>query len=170
MGAEQHEEQDPNAKWGAYGDTILRFEGPPLLTIDLRRRLDSRTREALRPLGLARPFAVLTAENPNGENPEDAPSGRIAEKREERNERRTSRLERELRRSGVEFAPVDGTAPDGSYRERCVAAVMPQGDAVRLARRLDQLALFWYDGSDFWLLPAETEATPERLPREPGPE
>ena len=166
MSARPKEEE----KWGSYGDTVLEFGGPPMLAIDLRRSLEARTRDAIRALGLVEPFAVLTAENPNGENPEDAPSGRAAEARAQRNERRMSRLEQELRRGDVAFAAVDGTAPDGSYRERCVAAMMPQAAAVALAKRLDQLALFWYDGETFWLLPADTDAEPERLPRGEAPE
>jgi len=157
-------------KWGAYGDTILRFPGPPVTCIDLRRPLDEGTRGAIRALGLDGPFAVLTAENPSGENPEDAPSERSAEKRERANDRRVSRLERALEEAGIRFAPVDGSAPDGGYRERCVAAMMPRRDAVSLAKRLDQLALFWYDRRDFWLLPAEADAEAERLPRENPPE
>lgn len=155
------------AKWGSYGETLLEFRGPPALRIDLRRPLDDAARDAMRTLGLVGTFAVLTAENPAGRNPEDAPTGRAAEQREERNERRASRLEQALTMAEVPFVAVDGSAPDGSYRERCVAAMMPQREAVDLARRLDQLALFWYDGRDFWLLPAEADAEPERLPREP---
>ena len=36
-------------------------------------------------------------------------------------------------------------------------------------RRLEQLALFWFDGETFWLLPAEASQSPTRLPvaREP---
>lgn len=153
-------------KWGSYGDTVLEFPGPPRLRIDLRRPLDDAAREALRTMGLDGAFAVLTAENPAGQNPEDAPTGRAAGEREARNERRTSRLEQALDEAGVAFIPADGSAPDGSYRERCVAAVMPRREAVELARRLDQLALFWFDGRDFWLLPAEADAEPERLPRD----
>ena len=163
-------EEGTEEKWGSYGETVLEFPGPPALRIDLRRPLDDAARTAMRGLGLHGTFAVLTAENPAGQNPEDAPSERAAEQREERNERRTSRLEQALATAAVPFVAVDGSAPDGTYRERCVAAVMPQRDAVELARRLDQLALFWFDGRDFWLLPAEADAEPERLPRDTRPE
>jgi hypothetical protein len=158
-------EEKTDEKWGSYGETVLEFPGPPALRIDLRRPLDDVAREAVRRLGLHGTFAVLTAENPAGQNPEDAPSKDAAEQREARNERRTSRLEQALAEAGVSFVAVDGSAPDGSYRERCVAAPMPRREAVELARRLDQLALFWFDGRDFWLLPAEADAEPERLPR-----
>lgn len=162
-GARHEDEEDE--KWSAYHATILEFCGPPPVSVDLRDPVDDDVRARIRSLGIDAPFAVLTAENPNGENPEDAPSEGAARRREERNERRVSRLEQALAAAGVRFALVDGTAPDGSYRERCVAAMMPQADAVALAKRLDQLALFWFDGRDFWLLPAEADARPERLPR-----
>jgi hypothetical protein len=41
---------------------------------------------------------------------------------------------------------------------------MPRDDAVALARELAQLALFWYDGKRFWLLPAEADDAPRTLP------
>jgi hypothetical protein len=151
-------------KWDAYTNTILEFYGPDPLRVDLRRPVAQETIAALRERGLDRPFAVLTAENPCGENVEDEPSGREAATLEERNERRTTALETDLWRSGVRFALVDGVAPDGSYRERCVAVLLPQEEAVRLAGRFGQLALFWYDGWAFWLLPALAEKTVQRLP------
>ena len=168
MTSERTTREKTDEKWDAYHHTVLEFCGPPALRVDLRRPLDEATRDGIRTLGLDGPFAVLTAENPEGENPEDVPSERAAERLEERNERRVSRLERGLTDAGVPFAPVDGSAPDGRYRERCVAALMPRQEAVELARRLDQLALFWYDGTDFWLMPAEADAEPERLPRGGG--
>jgi hypothetical protein len=68
----------------------------------------------------------------------------------------------------VPFVRVDGVAPDGSYRERCVALLVPAEEGVALARRFDQLALFTFDGEAFWLLPAEVGAPPKRLPAAPG--
>ncbi len=156
---------DEDAKWDAYPHTVLEFCGPPTLRVDLRRPLSDVARRAIAALALGGPFAVLTAENPGGENPEDAPSERRAEMIEAGNERRTSALQRELEQRGVRHAPVDGMAPDGAYREHCLAVALPRVEAVALARRLDQLALFWFDGHDFWLLPAEADAEPERLPR-----
>ena len=41
---------------------------------------------------------------------------------------------------------------------------MAREEAVALARRFGQLALFWYDGWAFWLLPALAEKTVQRLP------
>lgn len=152
-------------KWKQYPNTVLEFDGSPALRIDLRQPVTVAARDGLRRLGLTGPFAVLTAENPCGENVEDAPTDRQADAREERNERRTSRLENALVRDGTAFALVDGVSPDGSYREHCLAILLPEADAVELARQLEQLALFWFDGDAFWLLPAEAEQPPTRLPR-----
>jgi hypothetical protein len=38
---------------------------------------------------------------------------------------------------------------------------------MRLALAERQLALFWYDGTGFWLMPAEADGTPQRLPKRP---
>jgi hypothetical protein len=152
-------------KWSAYANTVLEFAGPPRLSIDLRQPIGDPIRRALARLGLSSSFAVLTAENPRGSNPEDAPTPLAEERREENNEQRVGALDRSLEQSGVAFVPVDGVAPDGSYRERCVAVCLPRNEATELARRLEQLALFWFDGGDFWLMPAALGEDPERLPR-----
>ena len=155
---------DEREKYDQYPNTILEFLGPPVERVDLRVPLTTATRELVKRVGPGERFAVLTAENPCGENVEDAATARQADAREERNERRTGRLEDELDRRGVPYSAVDGVSPDGSYRERCLAIALPRGEAVELARRLEQLALFWYDGSAFWLLPAEVDQEPIRLP------
>jgi hypothetical protein len=152
-------------KWGAYADTVLEFLGPPVLRIDLRDPVRDEGRAALAALGLERPFAVFTAENPDGANAEDAPAPAVEERKARENERRQSALERALVEAAIPFALVDGVAPDGSYREHCVAAVMPREAAAALAERLRQLALFWWDGGSFWLLPGKADEEPERLPR-----
>jgi Protein of unknown function (DUF3293) len=153
-----------SGKYDAYPETVLEFVDSPVARIDLRRPLGRDERATLRRLHLDRPFAILTAENPRGENPEDEPSAREAARREDRNERRTDTLERDLERRGVPWLRVDGVSPDRSYREHCVAVVLPRAEASALARRYDQLALFWFDGDAFWLLPAKAEEAPRRLP------
>ena len=153
-----------SSKLAEYPETVLEFADPAPLTVDLRVPLATSTRRALAAIGLGAPFAVLTAENPHGENAEDAPTAGEEAAREVSNERRMSRLERELAARGVTHRHVDGVAPDGSYRERCVAAVLPRDEAVELARRFGQLALFWFDGDRFWLMPAEAGGEPRALP------
>ena len=42
---------------------------------------------------------------------------------------------------------------------------MNQQQALALARELEQVAIFWFDGSRFWILGAIVGADPVRLPR-----
>lgn len=151
-------------KWRAYPNTILEFETAPPLRIDLRERLEGDARAALASAGLGSAFAVFTAENPVGDNAEDAPTSGVERAKERANEGREGSLEQDLRERGVSYVRVDGVSPDGKYREHCVATLMAREEAVTLARRFGQLALFWYDGWAFWLLPALAEKTVQRLP------
>lgn len=152
-------------KWKRYPETVLDFQPAGGGTIDLRRPLDERVRAALREIGLTEPFAVVTAENPCGENAEDEPTAADEAEQRRANAARSDRLERELAAAGHHFVRVDGVAPDGDYREHAVAVVMPRAQAVALARRYRQVAIFWYDGRDFWLVGAMTDHEAERLPR-----
>ncbi|MHB1071908.1 MAG: DUF3293 domain-containing protein [Gemmatimonadaceae bacterium] len=149
-----------------YPNTILEFfpaTAPPL-RVDLRRRLDGDTRDAIAQLGLGDAFAVFTAENPDGNNAEDEPTRAAEVARERGNARRQRALEEALRETGVPWLRVDGVAPTGEYREHCVAVAIPCHDAAALAERLRQLALFWYDGTRFWLLPAKASEEAVKLP------
>ena len=150
-------------KYHAYTQTILDLPGVPDGRIDLRRPIGAPERAALAHVGLDRPFAVFTAENPLGDNDEDAPSPDEEARREAENDGYLAALVAELGGS-VPFVRVDGVAPDGSYRERCVAVLLPREEAVALAGRYAQLALFWFDGEAFWLVPAEADEPPRRLP------
>ena len=82
-------------KWAQYPCTILEFAPPDRLRIDLRRPLGAPERATLAALGLDRPFAVLTAENPMGENAEDEPT----ETQEAATERRNAARRRCVPRS-----------------------------------------------------------------------
>jgi hypothetical protein len=151
-------------KWNAYPETILEFPGPGA-RIDLRRPITDADRGELQRRGLHRPFAVITAENPCGLNAEDAESEKEAEIREEKNRKRMSDFAAILDRERVPHQRVDGVSPDGSYREHSLAVVIDHERAVQLARQLEQLAIFWFDGTDFWLVAAELSRAPEKLPR-----
>lgn len=152
-------------KWAQYPCTILEFAPPERLRIDLREPLGAAERAVLASLGLDRPFAVLTAENPLGENAEDKPTPAAEAATGLRNAARSSALEAELRKSGIEFQPCDGVAPDGEYREHGVAVVLPREQAVMLARRFGQLAIFWFDGRNFSLVGAVARNAAEKLPK-----
>jgi hypothetical protein len=155
------DEAERQDSYQAYPETVLTFEGGPRL--DLRRPLGSEERRDLARLELGPSFAVLTAENPGGDSPEHLGADQAAE-RDRENIRRTLRLEERLAREGVPFRRVEGTAPDGSHRERCVAVAMSREAAERLAGTKDQVALFWYDGERFWLWPAQVAEEPRALP------
>jgi hypothetical protein len=159
----EHEE-----KWRLYPNTLLQFPECDAAPIDLRRPLQDRDRELLRDLGLEHPFGILTAENPCGLNTEDAASEKQAEVRERKNRERMRQLVETLNARHLHYLMVDGVSPDGDYREHSVAVAAERDECIALARELDQLAIFWYDGHDFWLYPAEIEEEPVRLP--PAPE
>ncbi len=160
-------ERGDDAPYHDYPDTILEFfagDGDPL-RVDLRRPLDDAARRAITQLGLGDGFAIFTAENPDGANAEDAPTSAAEAARERENARRQRALEDALRERGVAWLRVDGVAPTGDYREHCVAVAIARDDAAALAERLRQLALFWYDGTTFWLLPAKADEDAMQLPR-----
>lgn len=157
MGTEREREE----RFEDHPATVLAFEGGP--RVDLRWRPTPEERRALAALELGPAFVVLTAENPGGQPPEAASADEVAAWQRE-NVRRTLRFEEHLARAGLPFRRVDGSAPDGSHRERCVAVALPRDEAARLARERDQVALFWYDGQRFWPWPAEAEAAPRPLP------
>ncbi|HET9636397.1 MAG TPA: DUF3293 domain-containing protein, partial [Gemmatimonadaceae bacterium] len=81
------------------------------------------------------------------------------------NEKRRRDLNDRLTKSGYRFVEVDACSPDRSHCECSVAVVMPQDDAVALAKELEQVAIFWFDGERFWIVGAMVEADPLMLPR-----
>src|SRR5689334_10714970 len=83
-------------KWDAYAETILEFQGPPIVAVDLRAPLEAPGRRAIRSLVGGERFAVFTAENPAGRNVEDAASDAEEARRAERNAQRRRQLEGEL--------------------------------------------------------------------------
>ena len=151
-------------KWDEYPNTVLEFLVPGNPRIDLRRPVGGAERETLRALGLDRAFAVLTAENPWGENAEDKPTDTAEAAAERRNVERRRRLEQELRDAGVPFVWCDGVAPDGEYREHGVAALLARDRAVALATAYKQLAIFWFDGRAFVLVGAVAKKPDRPLP------
>ena len=163
---------DPESreKWRAYPNTVLTFAAPAPLRIDLRQPLDDDQRRALAAAGWSNAFAVLTAENPRGDNTDDEPTGSQAARNERANRERRHTLHETLAARHVRARDVEGSAPDGSYTERCVAIDVPLQGAVELARDFDQLAIFWFDGSRFWLVPAKATERPVPLPGGPAEE
>ncbi len=146
------EEHDPD--WSKYPETILRFSGEPTVAIDLRTVLNEQTFAELRRIGLDGAFAVMTAFDPRGENLSA-----------EENRRRSDELDERLRRLGMHFVRVDACSPDGAHCECSVAVKIPKEQAVRLAIEFEQVAIFWFDGRQFWIVGAMMPADPMMLPR-----
>lgn len=143
---------DPD--WPRYPETILTFSTTPPVEIDLRLPLGEEALSRLRVAGLDKPFAIMTAFDPRGENLS-----------REENEARRRELDGRLAASKWKFVHVDCCSPDRSHCECSVAVVMPQEEAVRLARELEQVAIFWFDGRQFWIVGALVETDPLMLPR-----
>jgi hypothetical protein len=88
-------------------------------------------RGVFRRLGIDGPFAVLTAENPEGANAEDQPTPRDEARQERANTVRTRTLAAALEAADVDWVPVTGTAPtaptrSGAWRCACRCAT-PSG-------------------------------------------
>ena len=146
---EQHD-----SDWPRYPETILSFSTKPEVEIDLRKTPSERALADLTAAGFGQPFAVLTAFDPRGRDLSA-----------EENDKRRRELDARLTAEGYKFANVDACSPDRSHCECSVAALMPQEKAITLARELEQVALFWFDGSRFWILGGIVESDPLMLPR-----
>jgi Protein of unknown function (DUF3293) len=146
------DQYDPD--WPRYPETILHFSTSPPVKIDLRAVPSERDLARLAAAGLGAPFAVLTAFDPRGENLSS-----------EENESRQRELADRLRSAEAKFVEVDACSPDGKHCERSVAVLMSQDEAIAVARDLEQVAIFWFDGRRFWILGALVEADPLMLPR-----
>lgn len=137
-------------RWSRYPETVLHFTD---VTVDLRVRVEQPVKDGLAALGLDRPFGVLTAYNPRGvDTPEDE------------NARLKKELEAELSSSGDFFIELDACSPDKSHCECSVALVADRCRVIEIAKRWQQIAIFWFDGHHFWIYGAISEADPIRLP------
>ena len=146
------EQHDPD--WRRYPETILSFFTQPTVEIDLRRIPSEGTLAKLEAAGFRQPFAVLTAFDPGGRDLSPA-----------ENEKRRRDLDRRLTAEGYRFTHVDACSPDRSHCEGSIAVVMPQEKAIDLARELEQVAIFWFDGKRFWILGVMLKTDPIVLPR-----
>ena len=80
------------------------------------------------------------------------------------NHLRTAILQTELERLAAPHVPVQACSSDGSHCEASFAVGLGLTDAVALAARHDQLAIFWFDGISFWIVPARSNGAWLRLP------
>jgi len=140
-------------RWSSYPETVLYFSGDPQVMVDLRVDVLPALRGGLAALGLDREFAVLTAFNPRGVDVSEA-----------ENNRRMKELEAELTSSGDSFVRVDACSPDRSHCECSVALSAEFDRAIDIAKRWEQVAIFWFDGQSFWIYGAIESIEPVRLP------
>jgi hypothetical protein len=146
------DQHDPD--WPHYPETILSFSTRPVVEIDLRKIPSKRALSQLDAAGFGQPFAILTAFDPRGQD-----LSRVE------NEKRKRELDERLTAGGYRFAHVAACSPDRSHCEPSVAVVMLQDQAIDLARELEQVGIFWFDGTRFWILGAIAESDPLLLPR-----
>jgi hypothetical protein len=146
------DQHDPD--WPRYPETILSFSTRPAVEIDLREIPARRVLAHLETAGFGQPFAILTAFDPRGRDLSPA-----------ENEKRKRELDERLTALGYKFVQVDACSPDRTHCECSVAVVMPQEQAIDLAREMEQVAIFWFDGKRFWILGAVVESDPLMLPR-----
>ncbi len=143
--------------WGDFPNTILHFLGPSAPRIDLRVPVSPESVRALTDLGLGPTFGILTAQNRMGVSQPRADNTKLATK-----------LHRDVETKRVPFALVDACSPDHSHCEQSIAVTMQVSEVIELARKYDQLAIFWFDGHAFWIVPARSCQARLRLPIKRG--
>ena len=146
------DQHDPD--WPKYPETVLQFSTSPPIEIDLRRPVIPEAIAQLRKMGLDSPFAIMTAYDPRGQDLSA-----------DENETRRKKLNDRLSANGYRFVQVDCCSPDLAHCECSVAVAMPQDAALDLARELEQVAIFWFDGERFWILGAIVDTDALALPR-----
>jgi hypothetical protein len=146
-------DEDETDVWGDFPETVLYFHGPEPLTVDLRAQVTAHQREEFIKLGLEHSFGILTAQDPRGKT-----------QSADRNAHLAMNLQQELTAARTHYVVVDACSPDHSHCEASVAVLLSQKAMVALACRYDQLAIFWFDGTRFWIVPALANAPPLSLP------
>lgn len=146
------DQRDPD--WPRYPETVLSFATQPPVEIDLRKIPPDSALAKLKAAGFGEPFAIVTAFDPEGKNLSPT-----------ENEQRKRELDRKLSAAGYSFVQVESCSPDRSHCEASVAVTMPRKHALELAREMQQVAIFWFDGQRFWILGATVESDPLMLPR-----
>ena len=81
-----------------------------------------------------------------------------------RNARRQRALSRHLADTLV-MGPVWGSDPDECWQEASLLLHIPQGEAIRLAARFGQNALYWVVEGELWLVPVLLKGAPCHLGR-----
>ena len=141
--------EEKHEAWSAYSETVLIFAGEPEMTIDLRVPVPLASKAALVATGLDQPFAIVTSYNPRGKVLSAA-----------ENDSRFAEMEAELRSLGRDYLAIDACSPDKSHCERSVAIKIDRAEALRIAERWEQIAIFWWDLERFWIYGAISPIDP----------
>ena len=140
-------------QWDQYGGTVLELLGDRSLRIDLTKAVPAQAMAVLMTHGVGPTFAVVAATNPHGQRVDD-----------DENQRATQALLAEVRARGWAWVPADGVSLDGSHREPGFAIATTRPNALALARRFEQSAIFWFDGVTMWIVGAAVSAPDRKLP------
>jgi hypothetical protein len=143
----------PATDWGAFPDTVLRFATTPTVIIDLRSELTEEIRIALRFVGFERSFGIVTAQDPMGVSQRDDVNARLA-----------ASLQEEARKLGATQLLVDACGAGSAHCESSIAIALDMQSVIRLADRYQQLAIFWFDGEAFWIIPVRSSKQKLKLP------
>ncbi len=145
--------RQPDPDWRDYTATILEIHAPVAVVVDLRQTLSPERVQRLRALGLGQTWGVLTAHNPGGHDLSE-PENRALE----------HRLGDEVLHSGIPHLQADGVSPDRTHREVGLALGTTLEQVRAFARHYGQLALFWFDGDRFRLVPTDPVGSGISLP------
>jgi hypothetical protein len=132
---------------------VLHFRSTPEITIDLRTVVDESTRSKLRRVGFEHSFGVIAAQDPMG-------VAQLATV----NDALAASLQQEVAELGVTYVCVDACSPDESHCERSVAIALDERSLIDIASRYEQLAIFWFDGDAFWIIPVHSRNARLQLP------
>lgn len=86
-------------------------------------------------------FGVVTACNPKGVTLPDSENAAL-----------TQKLESSLRGAGKLIFPVTGCDRNSAHEEPGFGVVCDEGEILRLGREWEQLAVFWVEDGEAWLL------------------
>lgn len=99
-------------------------------------------------------FAIISAQNPAGnlEHPY-------------LNLQRDKELQAYLNQRRLPYRSVIGSAPDNSFQEKSWAVICEKDDAVSLALRFEQNAIYWVEAGELYLVPVLMHRMEECLGR-----
>lgn len=142
--------------WRHYTTALLRFDlgSAGEVTVDLAAPMPLEARCALESAGLQCGFGIVTPCNPGG---------RVLSN--QRNEELLTGFEAYLHMAGINHRRVVGMSRDYAHQEPGFALRVELSQALMIAGKWDQLAIYWWNDGVFYLVPTDDcELTMEKLP------